>query len=72
MTDPVEKIHALRKEAAGRAAHQREINATERRLVWNRLQIEAPDLAEFMSEANLQLGARAMEIRLGGKVVWEK
>jgi hypothetical protein len=72
MADPIEKINALRKEAAGRAAHQREINATEKRLVWNRLQIEAPDLAAFMTEAKAQLGAMAVEIKLGGKVVWEK
>lgn len=72
MTDPLTRLNALRQKAEGKAAHQREINATEKRLLWGRLQIEAPDLAEFMREARAQLGATAEEIKLGGKVVWEK
>jgi hypothetical protein len=58
--------------AQGRAAHQREINATEKQLLWERIKLEAPDMAEFMREAKAVLGAQVEEIRLNGKVVWQK
>jgi hypothetical protein len=72
LSDAIERLNALHQKAQGRAAHQREINATEKRLIWNRLQIEAPDLAEFMKEAKAALGATTTEIKLNGKVVWKK
>jgi hypothetical protein len=55
-----------------RAAHQRAINATEKRILWDRIRLEAPEMAEFMREARAMLGAEAQEIQLNGKVVWQK
>ena len=44
---------------------------TQKQLLWQLLQIEAPDMALFMKEMNKKFGARAEEIKLDGKVVWE-
>jgi hypothetical protein len=71
-SDPVEKLKVLHKAAQGRAAHQREINATEKKILWDRIQLETPEMAEFMREAKAQLGAQTEEIKLNGKVVWRK
>lgn len=71
-SDPVERLKGLHKAAQGRAAHQREINAAEKRILWDRIRLEAPEMAEFMREARATLGAKVEEIRLNEKVVWQK
>ena len=40
--------------------------------IWNRIQIEAPDLAVFMREAKTKFNAEVEEIKLGGKTVWKR
>lgn len=61
MSDPVSRINALREKSQGT-----------RRALWERIQLESPEMAAFMREAKRQLNARATEITLGGKTVWEK
>lgn len=70
--DTIERLDALQQKAQGRAAHQRAINATEKKILWDRIKLEAPEMAEFMREARATLGAKVEEIRLNEKVVWQK
>lgn len=45
---------------------------TQKQLLWQRLQIEAPDLAVFMKKAKTKFNAQVEEIKLGGKIVWKR
>lgn len=45
---------------------------TEKQLLWQRLQVEVPDLAVFMKETKTKFNAQVEEIKLGGKTVWKR
>ena len=59
MTDPVAKAKALQEKALIRSQEARDKAKQERAMLWHRIQTEAPQMAEFLTELNKAFGKPA-------------
>ena len=59
MHDPVAKAKALQEKALKRSQEAREQAKQEKAMLWRRVQAEAPDIADFLTQLNEQFGKPA-------------